>query len=73
MRKVVRYISTNNMAKEKEAKSKALESRLINNIGYCPQCGKKHPKGKHSKEEKTENKHGKEEEREEEEEDGEEE
>ena len=61
------------MAKEKEAKSKALESRLINNIGYCPQCGHKHVKGKHDKEEKGEKKHGKEEEREEEEEDGEEE
>ena len=36
----------------KETKTKALESRLGNNIGYCPECKKKHPKGKHSKEKK---------------------
>ena len=38
----------------KESKSKALESRLGNNIGYCPECKKKHPKGKHDKESKSE-------------------
>ena len=38
----------------KESKSKALESRLGNNIGYCPECKKKHPKGKHEKESKSE-------------------
>ena len=53
------------MAKEKEAKSNALKGALINNIGYCPECHTKHPKGKHSKEEKIEKKHGKEEEEEE--------
>ena len=37
----------------KESKSKALESRLGNNIGYCPKCEKKHPKGKHEKKEKV--------------------
>ena len=54
----------------KEAKSNALKGRLVNNIGYCPECGHKHKKGEHD-EEKTEKKHGKEEEKEEEE-DGEE-
>jgi len=39
---------------KKEAKSEALEKRLINNIGYCPECKKKHPKGKHDKESKSE-------------------
>ena len=37
----------------KETKSEALKSRLINNIGYCPKCEKKHPKGKHEKESKN--------------------
>jgi uncharacterized protein with PIN domain len=53
----------------KESKSEALKSRLINNIGYCPQCGKKHPKGKHVKE-KDEKSEGKEEKEEDEEENG---
>jgi hypothetical protein len=49
----------------KESKSEALKGALINNIGYCPQCRKKHPKGKHD-EEKDEKKHGEKEEDEEE-------
>lgn len=56
----------------KESKSNALKGALINNIGYCPQCGHKHVKGKHDKEEKGEKKHGKKEEAEEREEDEEE-
>ena len=38
----------------KESKTKALEKHLGNNIGYCPKCEKKHPKGKHDKESKSE-------------------
>jgi hypothetical protein len=34
----------------KESKTKALEKHLGNNIGYCPKCEKKHPKGKHDSE-----------------------
>lgn len=60
----------------KESKSEALKSRLINNIGYCPQCGHKHVKGKHDKETKAkdhyedEKSKGKEEKEENEEENG---
>jgi hypothetical protein len=36
----------------KESKTKALEKHLGNNIGYCPDCKAKHPKGKHLSEKK---------------------